>query len=167
MPTAAPGPSAPRRRRPRNWRLLIAVTVGVLSPVCAAGSLAGYVWYDNATAPDRSTPGLVVRQYLQATFEDNDAARASLFTCGKPASLTEVQETLADIHQRESRFGVKITVGWDSFNTQEQGKDATVTLNLLIRVPEANGYPSESQDHWAFTTVNNNGWRVCGAHKVG
>ena len=145
----------------------MAVAAGVLSFFCSVGSVAGYVWYGQATTPDRSTPSLVVRQYLQATFEDNDPARASQFTCGKPESLTEVQNTLADIRQRESRFGVKITVAWDSFNTQEQGKDATVTLNLLIRVPEANGYPSESQDHWAFTTTNNNGWRVCGAHKVG
>lgn len=154
------------RRRPRNWRLIIAVTAGVVSFLCASGSVAGYVWYSQATTPDRSTPSLVVRQYLEAIFEDDDPARASLFTCGKPESLTEVQDTLADIHQRESRFGVKITVGWDSFNTTEQGKNATVTLNLLIRVPEANGYPSESQDHWAFTTANDNGWRVCSAHKV-
>jgi hypothetical protein len=146
---------------------MIAILVASLSTLCAGGSLAGYIWYGKATTPDRSTPDLAVRQYLQATFEDNDAGRARLFTCSQPDSLTEVQGTLADIHQRETRFGVKIVVAWEGFSTAEQGRNATVSLNLLIRVPEANGSTSESIDRWTFNTVNDDGWRVCGAHKVG
>jgi hypothetical protein len=167
-PPVPPATSVPvqAQRGRRNWRLIIAILVAALSTLCAGGSLVGYIWYAKATTPDRSTPDLVVRQYLQATFEEADTSRASLFTCSKPESLTEVQDTLTDVHQRESRFGVKIVVAWEGFATSEQGKRATVDLNLLIRVPEANGSTSESLDRWRFTTVDERGWRVCGAHKV-
>lgn len=138
----------------------------MVATVCAAGSVTGYLWYDNATAPDRSTPSLAVRQYLQATFEDNDSRRASLFTCGSPERLTEVQDAVTDIHAREARYGVKIVVVWEGFSTTEQGANASVSTDLLIRVPEANGSTSESLDHWIFAMTKTDGWRVCGAHKV-
>ena len=164
-PVPASGPT-PRPRRRRNWRLIIAITAATLGTLCSAGSLTGYLWYDKATTPDRSSPSLVVRQYLRATFEDRDNGRASLFICAKPETLAEVQEVLSDIRTRETRFGVKIVVAWEGFSTTEQGTNASVSTNLLIRVPEANGSTSESLDHWIFTTVKTDGWRVCGAHKV-
>jgi hypothetical protein len=159
-----PAPNPPARRR-RNWRLILVVILGTLSVLCSGGSVAGYVWYSQGTAPNRSTPDVAVRQYLQATFGDRDESQAGVFTCGRP-SLAEVQTALTDIKDRESRFSIKIVVGWEGFSTNEQGKNATVKVHILIRVPEANGSTSESIDPWIFTTVDEDGWRVCGAHKV-
>lgn len=165
LPVPASVPTLPPRRR-RNWRLIIAIIAAALADLCAAGSLTGYLWYGKAVAPDRSTPSLAVRQYLQATFEAEDSGRAGLFTCGRPEMLSEVQDTVADIRAREARFGVRIVVAWEGFSTTEQGSKASVSTSLLIRVPEANGSTSESLDHWIFTTVKTDGWRVCGAHRV-
>lgn len=160
-------PSGGRKpRRKRNWRLTFAILAGILAAFCASGSLVAYVWYDKATTPDQSTPSLAVRQYLRATFELHDDKRASQFTCGDPQSVTEIQQLLSELRSTESRFRVTTNVSWEEFSTDEHGDSATVSLNLLIRVPEANGTPSEAIQRWSFDATNHGGWRVCGAHRV-
>ncbi|MDT4989786.1 MAG: hypothetical protein QOI74_3880, partial [Micromonosporaceae bacterium] len=111
--------------------------------------------------------GVVVRQYLQATFDDRNETRAARFTCGKPAEITQVQQALADVVSREKRFGVHITVGWENFTTRAGTDQATVTNRVKIAVPEEAGQSSESFQQWSFELRRRSGWRVCGAQRIG
>jgi hypothetical protein len=161
----APAPVAGRRGRVVG--IVLAAVLGGLAVLCVGGLGTGYLLYRKASEPDRSTPGVVVRQYLQATFDDRDESKAARFTCTRPADIGEMQQELADIVSREKRFGIRITVGWENFTVEESKATATVGARLKIAVPEENGQPSESFQQWSFAMRHqNSGWRVCDAHRI-
>jgi hypothetical protein len=164
--TAKAEPPVGRRRR--MVATILAVVLGGLTVLCVGGLGAGYLFYRQASEPDRSTPGVVVRQYLQATFDDRDKSKAARFTCGKPEDIGEIEQKLADIVSREKRFGIRITVGWENFVAEERKGTGTVTVRLKIEVPEQTGQSSESFQQWSFALrQQNTGWRVCGAQRSG
>jgi hypothetical protein len=170
---AAPAPDdgeskpAPRARG-RTLRIVLASVLGGLAVLCVGGLGTGYLLYRKVSEPDRSTPGVVVRQYLDATYDDRDELKAARFTCERPANIRETQQELADLVSREKRFDIRITVGWENFTTQANKATATVGVRLKIAVPEENGQPSESFQQWTFSLRHqSSGWRVCEAHRVG
>jgi hypothetical protein len=161
---AAPAP----RSRGRTLRIVLASVLGALAVLCVGGLGTGYLLYRKVSEPDRSTPGVVVRQYLGATFDDRDELKAARFTCGRPAEISETQQELADLVSREKRFNIRITVSWENFTTQESKATATVGVRLKIAVPEENGQPSESFQQWNYALRHqSSGWRVCDAHRAG
>jgi hypothetical protein len=160
----APAP----RSRGRTLRIVLASVLGGLAVLCVGGLGTGYLLYRKVSEPDRSTPGVVVRQYLEAIYDDRDQLKAERFTCGRPADIRETQQELADLVSREKRFDIRITVGWENFTTQANKTSATVGVRLKIAVPEENGQPSESFQQWTFSLRHqSSGWRVCDAHRVG
>jgi hypothetical protein len=147
--------------------IVLAVVLGVVSLLCVGGLGTGYLFYRQVSEPDRSTPGVVVRQYLQATFDDRDKSKAARFTCGRPADIGETEKLLADIVSREERFGIRITVGWENFVAEENKGAATVAVRLKIGVPEQSGQSSESFQQWTFALRHQSaGWRVCAAQQA-
>ncbi|MGC9670328.1 hypothetical protein ACNTMW_27765 [Planosporangium sp. 12N6] len=163
---AAPDQAKIGRGRVVGIVLVAVFAVAVL--LCMGGLGVGYLFYRGVSEPDRSTPGVVVRQYLQATFDDRDKSKAARFTCEQPTDIGEIERTLAEIVSREQRFGIRITVGWEDFVSEENGNAATVRVRLKTMVPEQTGQSSESFRIWSFTLMHrSNGWRVCGAQPVG
>jgi hypothetical protein len=163
-PTPPTDPAKLARRRQRIKQFLL--VFGVLAVVVVlVGGVAGYFYYDKATAPDRSTPGVVVREYLTATFAKS-ASPASDFTCGYPDEITEIQQLVTTVEGLETQYHVDVTVDWADFRTTVVGKKATVDAKLIVQVPEKNGSVSESRDPWQFSLEDRSGWRVCAAHKV-
>ena len=166
-PTGAPGQPTARRRRPRNWRLIIAVMAGVLSPVCAAGSLAGYVWYDKATTPNRGSPAVVVVQYLNSYLGSRDSSRAALFACGGNPDLPAVRAARDDLTSRERQFGVSIDVAVDGVQETSRVDDRAQVSASLALTATVNGSSQRVVEQWSFQTENHDGWRVCDGHEVG
>jgi hypothetical protein len=161
-------PAPAPRSRGRTLRIVLASVLGGLAVLCVGGLGTGYLLYRKVSEPDRSTPGVVVRQYLGATFDDRDESKAARFTCGRPTDISATQQVLADLVSREKRFNIRITVGWENFTTQESKATATVGVRLKIAVPEENGQPSESFQQWNYALRHQiSGWRVCDAHRVG
>jgi hypothetical protein len=160
-------PERPVRSRRQIVGIVLAVIISVLAVACVGTVGTGFLLYRKASEPDRSTPAVVVRQYLQATFDDRSEARVARFTCGPPADLAQVQQALADVAGREKRFAIHITVGWENFTTKVSGDRATVTTRLKIAVPEASGQSSESFQQWSFDLRRRSGWRVCDAQRIG
>ena len=139
----------------------------LVAAVCLSGGATFFLYYDKATTPDRHTPGVTVRQYLQITFDDRNSANASQFTCGKPSDVVEIQQLLTEVEDREARYNIHISVSWRGFSEQTNRATATVLVNILIQVPEANGSVSESVQVWRFVVQDHSGWRVCQAHRTG
>jgi hypothetical protein len=159
-------PAAGKARR--TVGVVLASVLGVVALLCVGGLGTGYFLYYKASEPDRSTPGLAVRQYLHATFETRDKAKADQFTCQGQAALGEIDQTLADIVSREQRFNIRITVGWENFVAEQAKETATVDTRLKIAVPEQTGQSSESFQLWRFDVRHqSSGWRVCGAKRAG
>src|SRR5689334_3809624 len=82
------GEQAPASRsRGRTLRIVLASVLGGLAVLCVGGLGTGYLLYRKVSEPDRSTPGVVVRQYLDATLNERDDNRAGLFTCRSTTGL--------------------------------------------------------------------------------
>ena len=140
---------------------------GFLSPVCAAGSLAGYVWYDKATTPNRGSPAVVVVQYLNSYLGSRDSSRAALFACAGNPDLPAVRAARDDLTSRERQFGVSIDVAVDSVQETSRVDDhAQVTASIALTAT-VNGSPQRVVEQWSFQTENHDGWRVCDGHEVG
>jgi hypothetical protein len=162
----APPPRPPKRRGGRLRTILI-VALALSVGLCLGGLAYGYLVYDKVTKPDRSSPTLVVRQYLSATFDTRDALTAARFTCQDPSSMTEVQALLKWVKDQEQKYDIHIQVQWTGMSESVNGDQATVPTDLRIQVPESNGQISESIQHWSFGLRGASDWRVCSASKLG
>jgi hypothetical protein len=164
QPQGAVGPVPPRKGT--RLRTVLIVLVAVAAAVCLGGLGAGYLLYHKATEPDRSSPTVVLEQYLNAKFSTRDDVRARSLECGSP-NLGAIDAMLADLQAREQSYGITIQVSSADLNLVVTGDKATIGANLKISVPEANGGTSRSVQPWQFSLENAGGWRMCGAHQVG
>jgi len=146
---------------------VLLVMAAVVAVTCTGVLGTGYFLYYKASEPDRSTPTVVVRQYLEATFNERDQSRARLFTCEDPNNFTEMSAMFSDIEDREKRGSKTITVRWEDFDSSVTGRSATVTASLIVITPSSAGASSRSIRRWEFKTENRSGWRVCDAHRIG
>jgi hypothetical protein len=131
--------------------LAIAVAVAV---VLGAGAVIAFVAYDKATKLDRSTPAVALQQFLGAVFSDEDPARVSLFIC----SRWNAQDAIATIR---SGINPTNTVSWGGLAGEGAGGRATVTGQM-----EVSDDQFADVQNWEFDNVDENGWRVCGAHQT-
>jgi hypothetical protein len=154
-------PAPPKGRLRRAFVVVAALAVGL----CLAGVVVAYALYDKATKPDRSSPAVVLTQYIDTKFGTRDEARIKNFECASP-SLTEVDQLFADLRDREQRFNITIQVTTSDFNVVSDGDKATIDATVKIAVPEDNGGLSRSLQQWQFSLVDSGGWRVCGAHRL-
>lgn len=151
-----------RQGRRRRWWATVG---GVFLAMCVVGSVVGYMLYDRATRIDRSTPVVVVFQYVNAVFDARDFAQAELFECESSESEKPLRALLTSVEEIERRFDVQVTVSASNFSADIQGRNAVVEASLLIDVPEADGDPSRSNQRWRFELRDEDGWRVCEAAK--
>ncbi len=160
-PMATPGVGASQAGgKKRRWRRGLLTWLLVGATVVAAGVMTfTFFAYRSYTEPDRSTPVLVVEQYVNATF-DGDEPRARRFECGRP-ELTDLEAMAADISRSESQFEIDITVRAGEYKETINGDTATVTTRL-----EVSSAVSSSFRTWEFTLRDQSGWRVCGAKRI-
>lgn len=160
-PAAPGGPSVPRGRR---LRLVLAVAAGVTALLCLGGVSIAFLLYDDATKIDRSAPDVVVDNYLRAFLVNRDDAEAGLFRCKSPAGLAELDILRTEMMARERQFSMNVHVSWSSLETALAGQQATVSTDLRRSVSDG----TESlANRWQFGVVDEGGWRVCSATKVG
>lgn len=163
-PVPAGAPTSPRRRR--NWRLIIVVTAAALATLCAAGALTTYLWYGKATKPNRTSPSVVVLQYLNAYLGSRDSDRAALFACGGNPDLPAVRATRDDLKSREQQYGVSIDVAVDGVReTSRSGHNAEVAASIALTAL-VNGSSQRVVEQWVFQTEDRDGWRVCDGREV-
>jgi hypothetical protein len=155
-------PSEGRTRR--RWRTVLLVVLAVATVALIGGVVFGYVAYERVAEPDRSTPGVVVRQYIDATFAERDVARAARFTCTRP-QIREIDELRALLVSREKEHNVTITVAPANSDVRASGSSATVDVDLKLTVGVAGASQREIQ-RWRFDVVQQNGWRVCDARRL-
>ncbi len=168
QPTDA-GAGAPagrtKRRRPRPRRLLLTAAI-LLTGACLVGATIGFLAYDRATKIDRSSPVVVVEQYVDAVFSERDPNRAALFECSDGDPRADLQVLLDDLMERERRWDIQITVTTANYRTSTGRVSSRIDVDLLIDVPEADGRPSRSRQTWEFDLRDESGWRVCAARRA-
>ncbi|MFI7160396.1 Rv0361 family membrane protein [Micromonospora chalcea] len=162
-PAPAPAPVRPKR----SLRTVVGVVAGVLALLCTGGAVAGFVLYDRATAPDRSAPDVVVDNYLRAFLVDRNDTKADEFACKSDGDLDAVRGLRAEVEQREANFDVVVRVSWGPLTRVENGDGESVTTTLAISSSADGQTRSSRREDWQFQVVERDGWRVCGASKVG
>ena len=158
-------PPAEDERAGRRRRNLLTFAVFFLG-LCLVGGTVSFILYDRATRIDRGTPVVVVYHYIDAVFDLRDDQRAKLFECENTNGRDALKRLLADIEERERRFGIRMTVSGMDFAAVVEGTRAEVRANLIVEAPEANGETSRSSQPWTFTLQDDDGWRVCSAERV-
>jgi hypothetical protein len=133
--------------------VLLVVILAVLG-VALVGAVAGAFFYARATEPDRSTPTVVVQQFLTAIFVEQDQTRAGLFVCAS-LSPTDAMAKANELVDRDAK------ASWDTVvTTTEAGNTAEVQVRMRLRYPGDLAPSGERQ--WRFHLSNQQGWRVCG-----
>jgi hypothetical protein len=164
-----PGETPPERatgRRGRVIAIVLAAVLGGLTVLCVGGAGIGLLLYRKASEPDRSTPGVVLRQYLDTTLNDRDDSRARQFTCRNSTGLGPVLQLRDDNMSKEKQYNVSIRTSPEGFQVQESGDRADVAVKLRLSV-STNGTFQEQIQTWRFTLRHESGWRVCSAEPIG
>ncbi|WP_431942852.1 hypothetical protein [Micromonospora marina] len=161
----APAPAPVRPKRP--VRTVLAVVAGVLAVLCTVGGVAGFVLYDRATAPDRSAPDVVVDNYLRAFLVDRNDTKAQEFVCESEGDPDALRNLRSEMEQREANFNVVVRASWGPLTSVENGDGESVITTLTISSSADGQSRSSRREDWQFRVVERNGWRVCGATKVG
>ncbi|WP_435831377.1 hypothetical protein [Micromonospora arborensis] len=143
---------------------MLTVVAGVLAVLCLSGLIAGYVLYTRAAAPDRSTPGVAVVNYLQAALVSRDANRAKLFTCdgGVPA----VDAFAAQIGQREQELAVSFSINIENVAVAKTTASDASVIAVIRRSALVDGVPQSLTDTWRFDVKDSEGWRVCAGTRI-
>ncbi|MEU7654681.1 hypothetical protein [Micromonospora taraxaci] len=163
LPPAAapPAPQPPRRR----MRTVFTVVAGVLAVLCMAGAVTGYVLYNRAAAPDRSTPDVAVANFIQSYLADRNDARAQEFVCESGANFDDLQSLREDLVAREQRFDTAISTSWENFDVQRQDDSANVEVDLVLSA-FVDGISQSDRQRWRFEAVRQDGWRVCNVGRI-
>jgi hypothetical protein len=156
-------PPAPRRHR---LRLVLAIVAGALALFCLGGAALGYVLYDHATAPDRSAPDVVVDNYLRAFLVDQNDTRAKLYTCDKGGQFADLAALRANLQSRGKQFNTTFMFSWGALSRSKTGTGESVETTLTIIGLVDGEQRSGHHETWAFDVVHEDGWGVCGAHRV-
>jgi hypothetical protein len=152
------------RLQSRRARLALALTGGFLALLCLGGVGAFFVLYDEATEIKRTEPDAVVDSFLAATLVNRNDQEAALYQCRSGGDLQQLLQFRDDTAKREKDFSVGISVTWSSLDVNVTGTSGTVSADLTRTISSQGGRDSSS---WQFAVVDEDGWRVCGATKIG
>ncbi|MGC4895072.1 hypothetical protein [Micromonospora sp. DT31] len=164
MAPPAPAPAPVRPRRP--LRTVLAVVAGVVALLCVGGGVTGFLLYDRATAPDRSSPEVAVASYIQYFFVQRNDAKAAEFVCKGMAKLEQVQSLRDDLVAREQRFQTTISTSWENLTVEQEDDKAQVRVDLVISA-SVDGIRQGDRQGWVFETTRESGWGVCAARRTG
>jgi hypothetical protein len=139
----------------------VVIGIAVALILCSGGLLYGYRQYQKVAEPDRSSPTVVVRQYVESVFNDGNSGRAAQLTCAN-SQLNELSSMKDDLTAREAQFSTQMRVDTANYSLQSEGKAATVTVDLKVTTTV-----SRSSRRWEFRLRQDDGWRVCEAHRIG
>ncbi|MEH1013748.1 hypothetical protein V6U90_11650 [Micromonospora sp. CPCC 206060] len=164
----APPPVAPPPvPKPRRVRRVLAVVAGVLALLCVGGTAVGYVLYDRATTPDRSSPTIVVDSFLRAYFIDRDDVLVELYTCPDSLDrLAAIRDLRADLEQRQNKFQIQMLVSWGRLQVEERSSATEVRVDIIFSA-YVNGVSQSERQAWVFETRFIEEWRVCSATRAG
>ncbi|MEU8816014.1 hypothetical protein [Actinoplanes sp. NPDC048796] len=123
--------------------------------------------YDKETEIDRASPDQVTSSFIRGYLNDRSDDEAALYTCKSGARLEVLAALRAEMVERERKFGTSVTATWESLTVSGEGRSKKVEVDLLIQ-GSANGRQVSSRtESWSFSLLDEDGWRVCAASKVG
>lgn len=129
---------------------------------CLGGVGIGLLVFRQTTEPDRSTPDVVVFQYVRALLVDHNEIRARELTCDGSVGTDDILALRDEIDTRQKELGVPISTTVVDVVNDIQGSNANVSVDLQ-RSAVVDGRSQIINDPWQFVLQDKNGWRVCGS----
>jgi hypothetical protein len=165
-PLVPTGPPIRPVRRSR-WRVVFAVVLAAAPLLCLGAIPLAFHSYDTATRPDRSTPDVVVHNYLQAFLVDRDDASARQFACAGQSNLPAIQDYRSTIEAGERRASQSVSFTWVEAPVTSAGPDAaSVDVRIVATIGGVSSGGSQS-DLFTFTTHLADQWCVASATRLG
>lgn len=136
--------------------------------LCLGGVGVFVSLYDGATQIKRSAPDAVVDSFLRGYLVNRDHKEVALYACKNGADFSQLDRLRTEMAGREKNFDVKVNVTWGSLTvTGSGGERRTVATNLIISGTSEGETQSRRMESWTFDVVDDDGWRVCSAARVG
>jgi hypothetical protein len=129
---------------------------------CLGGVGIALIVFRQTTEPDRSTPDVVVFQYVRALLVDRNEIRARELTCDGSLGTAEILGLRDEIDARQKELGVEIATTVVNVVNDIHGSDAHVSVDLR-RSAMVDGRSQVLNDPWRFVLLDTKGWRVCGS----
>lgn len=163
---AGAGATRPATPRARKARLVLLMVGGLVALLCVGGAGVAFVAYRDATEPDRSSPDVAVSNYLRAYLVARNDVQTRQYVCDSP-DLSAVERLRSEMDRREAEFNVSVNVTWGPLSITELGEaERNVRVELTIASFAEGQSRARRDETWEFRTVDNEGWRVCGARKL-
>jgi hypothetical protein len=162
QPSAQPQIAHPVPQKRRITRVILVVIAGATALLCVGVVGVALLLFRETTEPDRSTPDVVVFQYVRALLNDRNEVRARELTCDGNLGPAQILAFRDEIDTRQRELDVEISTTALNPVVDIQGKNATV-LAELRRSALIDGRSQILTDSWQFTLEDRNGWHVCGA----
>lgn len=135
------------------------VVLGITASAIGSGMGLG----NGAPVGSSGSPTAAVEQYVQVALVQRDAAGARALACRAP-KVESIDGMRDDIVHREQQFGVRITVTISSMAVNRQDDAGTaVQADLNVQAGSTSALSIAIQ----FTVVQESGWRVCSAARLG
>ncbi|HEY2793051.1 MAG TPA: hypothetical protein VGJ28_11865 [Micromonosporaceae bacterium] len=163
VPSTPPAAVVRKAQSGSRSPLWLAIAVGVVSLLCVAGLGVGYEYYNKSTAPNRSSPDVVVDNYLQAVLVNQSDSEAAQYVCQRPANASALKAFRNQFVSRETSLGGTATFTWQVGAVRRSGRQASVDATVFVVTSGGSSLPGKSVHEWAFETVDQSGWRVCAA----
>jgi len=123
--------------------------------------------YDEATKIERTQPDVVVSSFLRSYLLNRSDEEAALYTCSSGANLDAIANLRTELVKREKEFDVVVNVNWGTLVVSGSGDGRrSVSTDLTIAGISEGQQISQRTETWAFSVVDEDGWRVCDAIKV-
>ncbi|MFD0582842.1 hypothetical protein [Dactylosporangium darangshiense] len=163
---STPPPPPPKKKPAATRRTILWTLLGIAAFICLGGIAATYVFYRKAAEPDRGSPTVTLVQYVEAKFNSRDAIHAADFECSSP-HLQAIDQAINAIRALEVKYNIAISVSVSDLQPAVRGATADVSAHLNVAIPESSGVDSVQVQKWSFHFVNDGGWRICGADRLG
>ncbi|HYN96306.1 MAG TPA: hypothetical protein VES42_20885 [Pilimelia sp.] len=145
---------------------MLAVVGGMLLLLCLGGAGIAFVYYDEATKPNRSAPSTAADGYLRALLVERDEARADTFACEETGPLADIRGFRAQVAARERELSTSIGVKLEDMQVLREDR-SKATIRVSVRwTAEVDGQMQSLLDRWELSLHEQDGWRVCGATRL-
>ncbi|MFI5906254.1 hypothetical protein [Dactylosporangium sp. NPDC051541] len=165
-PPPPPPPAAkdPKQRK-RTRRTVLWTLLGIAVLISITGVVSGYVYYDKATKPNTDTPDGALEGFLDARFNGARPERVQQLVCRSP-NLGEFDELVSVLNASKSQPDEAIEAHASALDFKYPSEDRAEIETDLALTSGPQNHANFAKERWRFDLVHEDGWRVCGAHRL-
>ncbi|MFB9413312.1 hypothetical protein [Dactylosporangium matsuzakiense] len=133
--------------------------------VLLSGVGFGIIYYDKATKPNTDTPGVALEEFFDARFNGARPERVQQLICRSP-DLSEFDKLISVLDASKGPSAEVITAHASELILNYPSQDKAEIETDLVLTSGPQNHAGVGEERWRFDLVREDGWRVCGAHRL-